>query len=102
AVGPETFTYDELIHLIKDEINSNSKILHLPAWLSLIFSKIVGKFVNDVVITKDEMNGLMEDLLYSQHAPRGKTRLSSWLEENSKSIGTEYASELERHYLSSL
>ncbi len=99
AVGPETFTYDGLVHLIKDKMNSNAKIIHLPAWLPLILSKIVGKFVNDVVLTKDEMDGLMGDLLYSRDPPKGKTRLSSWLEENSESVGIEYTSELKRHYL---
>jgi len=99
AAGPEIFTYDGLVHLIKDKINSNAKILHLPAWLPLILSRIVGKFVNDVVLTKDEVDGLMGDLLYSRDLPKGKTRLSSWLEENSESVGTEYASELKRNYL---
>jgi NADH dehydrogenase len=98
AAGPETFTFDGLVHLIKDKINSNAKILHLPPWLPSIFSKIVGKFVNDVVVTKDEVDGLMEELLYSGDPPKGKTRLSSWLEENSESLGTEYVSELKRHY----
>ena len=101
AVGPETFTFDELVHLIKDRINSNAKILHLPPYLPLIFSKIVGKFVNDIVLTKDEVDGLMGDLLYSQDSPKGKSKLSSWLEANSESVGTEDASELKRHYLTS-
>ncbi len=99
VAGPEIFTYDELVHSIKDNINSSAKIIHLPRGVALIFSKIVGKFVNDVVLTKDEVAGLMGDLLYSQDLPRGKTRLSSWLEENSESIGIAYASELKRHYL---
>ena len=101
AAGPETFTFDELVHVVKETIHSDAKILHLPPWLPLIFSQIVGKFVNDVILTKDEVVGLMEDLLHSQDAPKGKTRLSSWLEENSASVGTKYASELKRHYLTS-
>jgi len=101
AAGPETFTFDELVHLIKDKINSNTKIVHLPRWFPLIFAKIVGKFVNDIVITKDEVDGMMSDLLYSRYSPKGKVKISSWLEENSESVGTEYASELKRHYLPS-
>jgi len=101
ATGPETFTFDELVRLIKDKINSNAIIVHLARWFPLIFTKIVGKFVNDVMLTKDEVDGLMEDLLYSRYPPKANTKLSFWLEENSKSIGTEYASELKRHYLPS-
>lgn len=101
AAGPEIFTFDELVHLIKDKINSSAMIVHLPSWFPLIFAKIVGKLVNDVVLTEDEVDGLMGDLLCSPYPPKGKTKLSSWLEENSESIGTGYASELKRHYLPS-
>lgn len=101
AVGPETFTFDELVHLIKSKIHSKTWIFHSPPWFSAIFSRIVGKFVNDVVLTKDEVDGLMADLLYSQNPPRGKARLSDWLEENGRTVGTKYASELKRHYLRS-
>ena len=101
AVGPEMFTFDELVHLIKSKIHSKTWIFHSPPWFSAVFSRIVGRFVNDVVITKDEVDGLMADLLYSQDPPRGKTRLSAWLEENSASVGVRYASELKRHYLRS-
>lgn len=100
TVGPEAFTYNELIYLIKDKINSNTKVLHLPPSLPLFFSKIVGRFVNDIVVTEDEVEGLMAELLYSQEPPRGKTRLSAWLQENRKSLGARYASELKQHHLS--
>jgi len=100
GVGPEIYTFNQLVHLIRNKINSDARIIHLPYWLPLIFSKIVGKSVNDIIITKDEMRGLMRDLLYSRYPPEGKTRFSSWLEEDSEFIGTEYASELKRYYLS--
>jgi uncharacterized protein YbjT (DUF2867 family) len=101
AAGPEIFTFEELVHLIKDKINSKAMIVHLPRWFLLIFTKILGKYVNDIVLTKDEVDGLMGDLLYSRYPPKGKTKLSFWLEENSESVGTEYTSELKRHYIPS-
>ncbi len=97
AVG-ESFTFNEMIYLIKDKINSKAKILHLPPLLSLISSKMMSKFVNDVIVTKDEIEGLMMNLLYSGERSKGKTKLSSWLEENSN-IGTKYISQLKMHYL---
>ena len=99
AAGPETFTFSDLVCLIKEKIKSKAKIIYLPPRLPLIFSQIVGKFVNDIVLTKDEVDGLMRELLYSREPPRGKTRLSDWLEANSDSVGNRYASELKRHYL---
>lgn len=98
TAGPETFTYNELLHLIKSKINSPVRIIHLPPWLVLSFTWVIGKFVKDIVLTKDEVAGLMAELLYSREPPRGKTKLSLWLEENKESIGCKYSSELIRHY----
>lgn len=100
AAGPEIFTFDELVHLIKDKIKSNAKILSMPLWLPLLFSKIVAVFVNDVILARDEVEGLMREFLYSKEPPRGKTKLSVWLEEYGNKLGRKYASELKRHYLS--
>lgn len=97
--GPETFTYEEFVYLIKDKINSKARIFHLPPWLLFTVSRIVGEFVNDIVITKDEVEGLMGNLLCSKEPVRSKTPFSCWLEDNSKFLGIEYASELKRHYL---
>ena len=101
AAGPETFTFSDLVHLIKEKVKSKAKIIHLPPRMPLIFSRIVGWFVNDIVLTRDEVEGLMRELLYSREPLRGKTRFSHWLEENSESVGKRYASELKRHYFSS-
>jgi NADH dehydrogenase len=54
--------------------------------------------VRDVVLTRDEAEGLMSNLLVSESAPTGQTRLSDWLDQNADSVGTTYASELKRHY----
>jgi NADH dehydrogenase len=55
-------------------------------------------FVGDVLITCDEISGLMADLLVSQNEPTGHTHLADWLKQNSVTVGTKYASELARHY----
>jgi NADH dehydrogenase len=98
AAGPEIFTFIDLVRLIKEKIQIKSKIIHSPYWLSLAFAKLIGMFVGDVMITKDEVRGLRSNLLYSKEQPRGKTKLSSWLEKNSRSVGIKYSSELKRHY----
>lgn len=54
--------------------------------------------VRDVVLTRDEVEGLMANLLVSGAEPTGHTRLSSWLKNNKDSLGATYASELSRHY----
>ncbi len=99
AAGSELFTFEELVRLIRHSIGSNARIIHLHPDIPLILTKVIGKIVKDVVLTKEEIEGLMSDLLYSVDEPRGKTRLSSWLEDNSESVGRNYASELLRHYI---
>ncbi|HHT9137953.1 MAG TPA: SDR family oxidoreductase [Candidatus Wunengus sp. YC60] len=98
AVGPEIFRYEELIRLIAGKVQSKARIVHLRPGLALFLSKFIGYMVNDMVLTRDEVEGLMENLLVSTNQPTGKTRLSDWLSQNASIVGTCYASELTRHY----
>ena len=98
AVGPEIYTFNEMVRLIADKIHSKAKIVHLNPELALFFSRLVGYIVNDVVLTRDEVYGLMSNLLVSEKPPTGHMRLSDWLTCNAGSIGTTYASELSRHF----
>jgi uncharacterized protein YbjT (DUF2867 family) len=98
AVGPETFTFAELVRLIRDAIGSRARILQLAPSLTLLFAKLAGYFVRDVLLTREELDGLMADLLVSKEPPLGKTRLTEWLKQNAASLGRTYASELDRHF----
>jgi NADH dehydrogenase len=98
AVGPDVFTFDELVRLVAEKTGSRARILHLPPGLALFLSRLVSLGVGDVVLTRDEVDGLMANLLVSEDPPTGQTRLADWLEENAASVGVRYASELVRHY----
>jgi len=98
AVGPETMTFEELVRLIAASVSSRAKVLHLNPGLALLFSRLAGYLVRDVVLTRDEIDGLMEELLVTQGPATGQTRLSEWLVHDSSALGAGYASELSRHY----
>ena len=98
AIGPETYTFNELVRLIADRIHSRAKIVHVRPGLAFFLARLTGYVAKDVVITRDEIEGLMSNLLVSQAKPTGRTRLSEWLEQHADSAGVEYASELKRHY----
>lgn len=100
AAGPEIFTFDELVRLIANKIHSRAKVIHVRAMLALFLARLIGCVVKDkdMVITKDEIKGLMSNLLVSEGPSIGQTRLSEWLEENADRVGTRYISDLERHY----
>ena len=98
AAGPETYTFDEFVRLVGQTMGSRTKIVHLPSALALGISKIVGYFLGYVVLTRDEITGLMSDLLISDAPPAGNTSLKSWLTINVATLGGSYTSELDRHY----
>ena len=100
AVGPDTYTFNELVPLIAHTVGSKAKIIHLPPRLVHVLAKMVGYVLNDVVLTGDEIKGLMSNLLSSVGHSTGQTRLSGWLEQNASNIGIHYSSELKRHYCS--
>lgn len=98
AIGPEVFTFDELVRLIAEKIHSRAKVIHVSPMLALFLARLIGYAVRDVVITKDEIQGLMSNLLVSKSPPTGQTCLSDWLEQNADRIGVSYISDLQRHY----
>ena len=96
AIGPETFTYRELVEAIAKAIGKRRPIVPLPPLIAYMFAVIVGKFVGDVFVTWEEVEGLMADLLYVDSPPAGTTRLTDWLKDHASSLGRHYASELAR------
>jgi NADH dehydrogenase len=98
AVGPDIFTFDELVRLIGEKIGHSKPILHLPPGLALKAAQFISLFVGDVVLTPEEVDGLMANLLVSSEPPRCKTHLGDWLTENREIVGVVYASEVARHY----
>jgi NADH dehydrogenase len=63
-----------------------------------MLGKLIGILVKDVVLTKDELRGLMLNKLTSHQDPNGKTLFSDWLRHNRDSIGRAYTSEMKRHF----
>ena len=98
AVGPDIFSFKEMIQLVAKEIGQPARLLRMPPQLALWASQIIGAFVGDVVLTQDEVDGLMAGLLVSPEPPRAKTHLVDWLRENKDKVGIKYASEMKKHY----
>jgi NADH dehydrogenase len=99
AVGPDIFTFKEMAQLIGDSIGYARPLLPLPPRLALLAAQFLSLFVNDVILTPEEVDGLMAGLLVSKETPRCKTRLEDWLRENREQVGAKYASELGRHFV---
>ena len=66
--------------------------------MGLALTGLVGLLMRDMVLTNDEVVGLIAGLLTSGDPPTGTTRLSDWLAENGDGLGRRYVSELRRNY----
>jgi uncharacterized protein YbjT (DUF2867 family) len=96
AIGPETFIYRELVREIGAIIGARRPIVSIPPALGYFAGRLIGRLVDDVVITRDEIDGLMCELLFTESPPAGTTRLTAWARDHAATLGTRYASELAR------
>ncbi|MDR3692399.1 MAG: NAD(P)H-binding protein [Fimbriimonas sp.] len=96
AIGPETFTYRELVETIGRLIGKPRKIVSVPPALGYAIGCIIGKLVGDVMITREEIEGLMQGLLLTDSPSAGETMLSEWVAQHSNQIGRRYAGEVRR------
>ncbi|MHB8777001.1 MAG: SDR family oxidoreductase [Anaerolineales bacterium] len=98
AVGPDQITFKEMVDIIGETIGKKRLLIPLPPSLALFAVQFMSLFVNDVMLTPEEVDGLMSNLLLSKEPPRCKTSLRKWLKETQETVGKYYASELARHY----
>jgi len=96
AIGPETFTFRKLVEEIGRAIGKRRPIISVSPEVGFQIARRVGNLVDDVLLTRDEIDGLMANLLYVDAQPAGSTPLSQWLRENGTTLGRRYASELAR------
>ena len=84
--------------LIGEKVGRRVWIAHAPAFAAYLCTLLVGWMVGDVVLTWEEYEGLIANLLAVEGPAAGKTRLSGWLAENGDRVGRRYASEVARHF----
>lgn len=96
AIGPETFTYRELVETVSTIIGKRRWIVGVPPLMGYLAAAALGRLMGDVMITRDEIRGLMADLLYVDSPPAGETKLTEWARRHADHLGRRYASELAR------
>ena len=98
AAGPEVFTFRELLRLLASSMGVRSRIIGMPPMLALNLTRIVGYLKRDIPLTRDEVDGLMANLLISDQPSTGTVRLSEWITANAETLGRRYVSELNRNF----
>lgn len=96
AIGPETFAYRDLASEIGRIIGRRRPVVPVSPTLGLTIARVTGWFVRDVIVTREEIAGLMRDLLHTSSPPVGRTKLTEWAREHARELGMRYASELAR------
>ena len=98
AIGPERFIFKDFLRLIAKNIRPGILFIPMPPAVGVAFGRVIGWALGDVLLTADELRGLMQGLLTSRQQPNGKVIFSEWLQKNREKIGRSYASEIKRHY----
>lgn len=98
AIGPETFTFGEFVTIIADKLGRKPRIFNVPPSLGIFLGKIIGLFLGDVVLTRNELKGLMDENLTSDQPPNADTKFTDWLEHHTTTLGSKYSSEIKRHF----
>jgi NADH dehydrogenase len=96
AVGADSYSFAELVGLIKRTTQSRCVVAPVPPRLAWLATAVLGKVVHDVVLTPEEIEGLMAGLLTSADEPTCPTTFGEWLVAHRDDIGRSYASELVR------
>jgi NADH dehydrogenase len=98
AIGSEAYTFRQFVRLIASKIKPGVKFVRMPPVVGIALGYVIGAVVRDVILTKAELRGLMEEMLTSRQPPNGLTRFSEWLEAHKDEVGASYSSELGRHF----
>jgi len=98
AAGPEEYSFAELVRAVGAAIGCRRPLVHAPPRLALALGALAGAARRDVVLTRDELDGLQASLLVSPEPPRGRESFRGWLERNGASLGRAYVSELARNF----
>ncbi|MBZ5661192.1 MAG: NAD(P)H-binding protein [Acidobacteriia bacterium] len=98
AVGPEVFEFEDLTRKIAAAVGARPKFVHVNPGVAHRTLQLLGPIVGDVILTREEIEGLMADLLVSKDRASGRTQFTDWLANNAAILGNTYTSELKKHY----
>ncbi len=98
AAGPDTWTFGEYVRLVARACRVKRAIVGAPAGLALAALRAVGPFVRDVVLTREELAGLEQELLVSHAPPLGRESVEAWCLAHGPSLGRRYANDMRRHF----
>jgi len=98
AAGQETMSFCEYVRLVARACGVRRLILPTPTWLSLGTLRLVETWLHDVVLTREELDGLEQELLVSRSPGLGRESVGRWLMDHGGALGRSYVNDRERHF----
>jgi NADH dehydrogenase len=96
AVGPERFAFEDLVTTIARAVGTRCRLVHVPPAVVAGLLPVIGLLTHDVVLTRDEIDGLMAEYVHTDGPTTCPTRLTDHLAEYGRQVGARYQSELAR------
>jgi uncharacterized protein YbjT (DUF2867 family) len=98
AAGPEVLSFSDLIQKLIELTKSRTLRLHLPPRIAILLAKLLSVFLKDVLLTMDELQGLMQEKLYVGDDRIDGLKFSEWARQHAHKLGLSYTNELNRHH----
>jgi hypothetical protein len=98
AAGPDTMSFADYVRLVARACGERRLIVGLPAPLVLAALRLLELWLDDVVLTREELLGLRQELLISRKPALGREPDGAWLLENGSSLGRVYVNDVQRHF----
>lgn len=96
ATGRESYSFRELWKLLAHAMGIRRPILPVPADVGYAATCILGRLLGDIMLTRDEIQGLSEGRLAVPGSGIGSRLLSNWVRQHADELGRRYESELAR------
>jgi uncharacterized protein YbjT (DUF2867 family) len=98
AVGPDRPTFAELVAAIRRAVGSRSLVVRVPRTLVPAASWALGRVLHDVLLTRDELDSMMDGLADTDGPATGERSILDWIADHGDRLGRSYANELVRHF----
>ena len=98
AAGPDILTFREYVRMVAVACGIRRWIAGTPVWMALAALRLAGFVLRDIVLTKEELQGLQQELLVSQEPPLGQESVREFLQVHGGQLGRRYINDLHRHF----
>jgi NADH dehydrogenase len=99
AAGPETFSFREYVSLLAAALGHTPRFITVAPSVMVLALTLAGTLLRDVVLTREELDGLKSNMLVSRSPPLGRELVSAWISGHGSAFGTLYINDTLRRFM---